>query len=290
MATNPAGPDFPQSPLVDIQELHQELTGDPAARPVVLDVRYSPGRADGREQHARGHVPGAVFLDLETVLAGPRRPDGVGGRHPLPSAEAFEEGMRAAGASADRDVVVYDDWSSVAAARAWWLLRYFGHERVRVLDGGWKAWVAAGLPVSTGSEVPEPGDLQAEPGHRRVITADEAARYAHSAVLVDSRPADRFRGENETMDPVAGHIPGAVSVPALENVDDQGRFLPNAVLAERLRAAGVVDGNLLATYCGSGVQACHLALAAAASDVAPDAAVYVGSWSDWISDPSRPVA
>lgn len=284
------------APLITAAELAEILALAPPARPVVLDVRY-PGIGlpdDGRDQYLAGHVPGAAYVSLDDALAAPHVP-GVTGRHPLPEAAVLQAAMRAAGVSAARPVVVYDDWRSIAAARAWWLLRWAGHDDVRVLDGGWRAWRESGGDVETGEIRPEPGDLVVEPGGRAVVDAEGAERIAATGVLLDARPANRYRGEDETIDPVAGHIPGARSLPALSLMADDGRFLPAERLAERFGAVGVrgdagVRGGGVGIYCGSGLQACHVALAAAACGAAADPAVYAGSWSEWITDPARPVA
>lgn len=289
--------------LITAAELAGLLPLAPPARPVVLDVRY-PGIGlpdDGYDQYLAGHVPGAAYVSLDDALAALHVP-GVTGRHPLPEAAVLQAAMRAAGVSAARPVVVYDDWRSIAAARAWWLLRWAGHDDVRVLDGGWRVWQAGGGDVETGEVRPEPGDLVVEPGGRAVVDAEGAERIAATGVLLDARPANRYRGEDETIDPVAGHIPGARSLPALGLMADDGRFLPAEQLAERFGAVGVRgdaggrdDEGLggvrgVGIYCGSGLQACHVALAAAACGAAADPAVYAGSWSEWITDPTRPVA
>ncbi|QWW20232.1 sulfurtransferase [Schaalia sp. 19OD2882] len=279
------------SPLVDAVELSALLAGDPGSRPVVLDVRYpGPGSpVDGHAQYLQGHVPGAAYLDMDTALAAPHVP-GVTGRHPLPEVEVLQAALRAAGVSAGRPVVVYDDWKSIAAARAWWLLLWAGHEDVRVLDGGWRAWRAGGGAVEGGEVVPVPGDVTVRPGGRRVVEAQGAARIAETGVLLDARPANRFRGEDETIDPVAGHIPGARSLPALELVDETGRFLPAAELAAKFEAVGAAPGVEVGLYCGSGIQACHAALAGAASGILADPVLYASSWSGWVTDADRPVA
>lgn len=289
------------APLITAAELAGLLPLAPPARPVVLDVRY-PGIGlpdDGYDQYLAGHVPGAAYVSLDDALAAPHVP-GITGRHPLPEAAVLQAAMRAAGVSAARPVVVYDDWRSIAAARAWWLLRWAGHDDVRVLDGGWRAWRAGGGDVETGEVRPEPGDLVVEPGGRAVVDAEGAERIAATGVLLDARPANRYRGEDETIDPVAGHIPGARSLPALSLMADDDRFLPAERLAERFGTVGVRRGaggrggggrgGGVGIYCGSGLQACHVALAAAACGAAADPAVYAGSWSEWITDPTRPVA
>jgi thiosulfate/3-mercaptopyruvate sulfurtransferase len=262
------------SPLVPADELRSVL-----GSVTVLDVRYRLGGPPGLDEFSAGHVPGAAYVDLDRDLADP---PGAGGRHPLPDPERFAAAMRAAGVSSARPVVVYDDWAGRAAARCWWLLRHHGHDDVRVLDGGWPAWRAAGGVVETGRPDAEPGDFTAAPGRLPVLDADDVPGFA--GVLVDARSPERYRGEVEPVDPVAGHIPGAVNVPTESNLDADGRFLP----AGELRAAyGLEDGREVAAYCGSGVTACHDLLALAVVGV--EGRLYPGSWSGWVTDPSRPV-
>lgn len=267
-----------RSPLVSAQALRALL-----AEVTVLDVRYRTGVADGREEHRRGHVPGAVYVDLDTDLAGP---PGSAGRHPLPDPAAFSAAMRRAGVRQARPVVVYDDWSGRAAARAWWLLQHSAHEDVRVLDGGWPAWVAAGGAVETGEAVAaEPGDFTARPG--RMPTADVQGVLA-VPVLVDARAPARYRGEHEPVDLRAGHVPGAVNVPTETNLRPDGTFRTPEELAAAYAAVGAVPGAEVGVYCGSGVTAAHDVLALQLAGVR--AALWPGSWSEWIADPSRPVA
>jgi thiosulfate/3-mercaptopyruvate sulfurtransferase len=261
-------------PLISAEELFLALPG-----PSLLDVRWQLGGAPGRQEYARRHIPGAVFVDLETELAGP---PGAGGRHPLPDVGTFQRAMRRAGVSNDRPVVVYDAATSMAAARAWWLLRYHGHEDVRVLDGGLAAWRGA---LETEALEPEPGDFTARPGHMPLLDAAGAAAIARSGVLLDARAPERFRGDVEPIDPVAGHIPGAVNRPTTENIDADGRFKDPPTLRERF---GLPEHQALGAYCGSGVTAAHEVLALELTGYR--AALYVGSWSEWITDPSRPVA
>ncbi|HET8600472.1 MAG TPA: sulfurtransferase [Segeticoccus sp.] len=275
-------------PLIDVATLQEQLDGPEETRPVLLDARYRLDDPDGRAAHENGHLPGAAYIDVDTALAH-IRPDGVGGRHPMPDAETFAAAMRAAGVRNDRPVVAYDDWLSLAASRAWWLLRYFGKSDVRVLDGGLAAWRAAALPLETGPVHPDAGDFTADPGHARLLTAEDAQRYAERGFLLDARPADRFRGENEVIDPVAGHIPGARCLPALDTVDERGMFRPADALAVEAAGVGVRPGDDVGTYCGSGIQATHLALVLRHAGVNDDAGVYIGSWSDWITDLERPV-
>jgi thiosulfate/3-mercaptopyruvate sulfurtransferase len=205
--------------------------------------------------------------------------------------------MRRAGVDDDRPVLVYDENDSVAAARAWWLLRYFGHQQVQVLDGGYQAWLAADEPIETGpAPAPAPGTFTARPGHLPLLDAAGAARVAREGVLLDARAAERYRGEVEPVDPVAGHIPGAVSAPATENLGPGGRFLDPEALRARFAGLGVpaaadvpaADGAVTTgVYCGSGVTAAHEVLALRLAGI--PAALYVGSWSDWITDPARRV-
>jgi thiosulfate/3-mercaptopyruvate sulfurtransferase len=290
-------------PLISAAELAEALaSGEP---PVLIDVRWRLGGPPGIEGYRAGHLPGAVYLDLDAQLAGA---PGAGGRHPLPDTAAFESAMRDAGVRADFPVVVYDEADSTIAARPWWMLRYYGHERVRVLNGGFRAWKTAGLPVSTEDANPEPGDFTARPGQLPVVDADGAADLARTGILLDARAPARYRGETEPVDPVAGHIPGALSAPTAENVTAGGLFRAVVELRGRYANLGVkaaagdgTDGNgggphmdrdgaaqQVGAYCGSGVTAAHEVLALALIGV--PAALYVGSWSDWVSDPVRPVA
>jgi thiosulfate/3-mercaptopyruvate sulfurtransferase len=198
--------------------------------------------------------------------------------------------MRSAGVSAEKPVIVYDAGTSVPAARAWWLLRYFGHPEVSVLDGGFGGWEAAGLPIERGEVAIEPGDFLARPGGMPLLDAVGAAGLAAGGgVLLDARAPERFRGEHEPIDPVAGHIPGAVNLPGASLMDAGGRLLKADGLRERFAAAGVSTGAEVGAYCGSGVSAAHEVLALEVAGI-PGAALYVGSWSDWITDPGRPVA
>jgi thiosulfate/3-mercaptopyruvate sulfurtransferase len=270
-------------PLIGAAELADAVAhGDQAA---LLDVRWRLGGPPGIDSYRAGHLPGAVFLDLDRQLAGP---PGEGGRHPLPATADVEAALRAAGVRNGADVVVYDDGDSTIAARLWWMLRYYGHERVRVLDGGFRAWAAAGLPVSTQDEVAAPGDFSAQPGQLPVLDAAGAAELARTGILLDARAPARYRGETEPVDPVAGHIPGAVSAPTAANVTSDGLFLPVAELRSRFESLGVDAAQQVGAYCGSGVTAAHEVLALDLAGV--PAALYVGSWSGWVADPARPVA
>ncbi|MFH9227475.1 sulfurtransferase [Streptomyces lydicus] len=270
--------------IITATELASELAG--GTPPVLLDVRYQLGGPPGRPVYEAGHLPGAVYVDLDTELAGP---PGAAGRHPLPDLDVFAGAMRAAGVRADRPVVVYDGGQGWAAARAWWLLRWSGHPDVRVLDGGLAAWQAAGKELSTDKEAPQAGDFTPAPGALPLLTADGAAALARRGVLLDARAGERYRGEVEPIDRVAGHVPGAVSAPTTENVAEGGTVFRDASeLAERFAALGATADAEVGVYCGSGVSAAHQVLALAVAGV--PAALYVGSWSEWTADPARPVA
>lgn len=266
-------------PLVTAAELRTLL--DAPQPPTVLDVRYRMGGPPGEREHALGHVPGAVYVDLDTALAAPA---GEGGRHPLPDVAVFQAAMRAAGVSEGRPVVVYDDWNGLAAGRAWWLLRFHGHRDVRVLDGGWPAWQAAGGAVQAVLARPEPGDFTAVPGGMPMVEADDLLGVP---VIVDARAPERFRGETEPVDPVAGHVPGAVNVPTSTNLRADGTFRSPEELRALYAAAGVTGEEDVAVYCGSGVTATHDLIALELAGIR--AALYPGSWSGWITDPDRPV-
>jgi thiosulfate/3-mercaptopyruvate sulfurtransferase len=288
-------------PLIDVADLAAALHGE--APPVLLDVRWRLGGPPGIESYHAGHLPGAVFIDLDAQLAGP---PGDGGRHPLPAAGDFEAAMRAAGVRPGQPVVAYDDADGTVAARLWWMLRYYGHGQVQVLDGGFRAWAEAGQPVSADDVAAAPGDFTATSGHMPVLDARAAAELARTGILLDARAPARYRGETEPIDPVAGHIPGAISAPTAANVTADGRFRSPAELRERFAALGVpLDAEAgagapagpqvradrapaVGAYCGSGVTAAHEVLALELAGAR--AALYVGSWSGWVADPSRPVA
>ena len=298
----------PATPLVAAPDLVSELAAGPAGidgRPVVLDVRWrlvpppkgrKPRRRPdpvGEPDFDAGHVPGAVFLDIDTDLAGP---PGPAGRHPLPDPDDLQTTLRRAGIGPTGSVVVHDGAGAgdgMAAARAWWVLRWAGlaPERVRVLDGGIDAWTAAGGALSTESGgARRPGDIAITAGAMPVLTADAAADVAGTGALLDARAPERFRGETEPIDPVAGHVPGAYNLPAGSLLDDDGRWRPAEELATALR--GVVgEAAPVGAYCGSGVSATMLVLAAEIAGVRPPedpVALYVGSWSNWCAT-KRPV-
>ncbi|HEY5185835.1 MAG TPA: sulfurtransferase [Actinomycetes bacterium] len=274
------------SPLVDVAALSAAmLTGRP---PVLLDVRWQLGGPPGLSEYRLGHLLGSAFVDLDAELAGP---PGIRGRHPLPDVTVLQASLRRAGVTASRPVVVYDGGSGMGAARAWWVLRWAGHPEVSVLDGGLPAWRDAGRPLAAGDgPPPAEGDFTVLPGSMPTLDADGAATLARAGVLVDVRAGERYRGEQEPIDSVAGHIPGAVNAPVTELYEPSGRLLPEPVLAARfaeLLGEGRDRGPVGAS-CGSGVSAAQLVLALEVCGI--PAALYVGSWSEWITDPTRSVA
>ncbi len=262
-------------PLLTADDLATLLAGP--TPPTVLDVRWKLGAPSGYADYLEGHVPTATFVDLEQDLCGPA---GVGGRHPLPDPRDLQIALRAAGVRRDRTVVVYDYGDGMAAARAWWTLRWAGHPSVFVLDGGYPAWAG---PISAEPNRPEPGDFEVRPGQLPVLDAGDAADVALVGVLIDARAPERFRGEREPIDPVAGRIPGAVNIPyaRLVNADGTLRSDVDSVLPTQAEEIGA--------YCGSGVTAAHTVMALHQAG-REDVALYVGSWSHWITDPDRPIA
>ena len=270
--------------LIDAEHLRGLLQGDPAL--VVLDVRWALGDPDGRAHHLAAHIPGAVYVDLETELAG--RPGPGRGRHPLPEPAALQEAARRWGIRTGSRVVAYDDVGCMSAARAWWLLRWAGLTPVRLLDGGLTAWKRAGYGFESGPVSVARGDVTLTPGTLPVLGAEESGALARTGLLLDARAAERFRGDLEPVDPRAGHVPGAVSAPTAANLRADGTFADAAELARRFAALGADRAEAIGVYCGSGITATH---EIAALQVAGfDAALYPGSWSEWVSDPRRPVA
>jgi thiosulfate/3-mercaptopyruvate sulfurtransferase len=247
-------------------------------RPVrMLDVRWRLDRPDGRPEYAAGHLPGAVYVDLDTQLA--RKGAAREGRHPLPPVEQFEADARSWGIDDGDLVVVYDDLGNMSAARAWWLLRHGGFESVRMLDGGLQAWIASGRALETGDVQVPPGTVSLEYGSLPVVSMAEAAALPERGVLLDARAPERYRGDTEPVDPRAGHIPGARNTPTAGNIDAAGRFLGTDELKARFRTAGVTDDARVASYCGSGVTAAHNTAALMLAGYS--AALYPGSWSQW---------
>jgi thiosulfate/3-mercaptopyruvate sulfurtransferase len=256
-------------------------------RVVLLDVRWALGDDQGREKYLAGHLPGAVFVDLETELADPPSPEA--GRHPLPSLQRLQSAARRWGIRNGDAVVAYDATGGLAAARAWWLLRWGGLPEVRLLDGGVDAWARAGGRLDSGDVVLDPGDVTLTGGGMPVLSIDQAAELpASGGVLLDARAAERYRGEVEPIDPRAGHVPGAVSAPTTANLAADGTFLRMTELVDRFVTLGVGPRTTVGVYCGSGVNAAHEVAALAAAGI--EAALWPGSWSQWAADPARPAS
>lgn len=265
-------------PLVGADWLREHLS-DPDVR--VIDFRWYLANRNGRDEYSRGHIPGAVFVDLEAVTG--ELNSKTRGRHPLPSAAQFQSEMRKAGVSENTKVVVYDDAGGSVAARLWFLLGWFGHGAQAVLDGGMRAW---GGPLETSATSPAAGSFQSrEPDRSRILDFDDVCRLDGVPVL-DARAGERYRGEKEPVDPKAGHIPGALSAPWTDNLGPDGRFKSPAELRERFTALGAYGGVVV--YCGSGVNATHHLLAMEVAGLR-NGRLYAGSWSDW-SQRDAPVA
>lgn len=257
----------------------------------IVDCRHDLANPEfGRRAYADGHLPGAVFMSLDQDLSGPL--NGFNGRHPLPDPLSLKQRLGALGIDSQTQVVAYDDAAGMFAARLWWLLRWLGHEKVAVLDGGLRAWCEAGQALNT--QIPQARAVIHDGNPCPTLHTDAAAVWdkleLQEICLIDARSPDRFRGENETLDPVGGHIPGAVNRFFRDNLNDKGRFLP----AQQLRTAleSILNGlppNKVVHQCGSGVTACHNLLAMEHAGLS-GSRLYPGSWSEWCSDPSRPVA
>ncbi|MDN4645010.1 sulfurtransferase [Arthrobacter sp. PsM3] len=273
--------------LMDVATLKDRLApaGKTDRRTVLLDVRWALGDPHGRRHYLAEHLPGAVFVDLATELAGPANPSR--GRHPLPPLDRFQASARAWGIRSGDVVVAYDDSGNLAAARLWWMLRNSGLPEVYLLDGGLAAWREAGLGFESGERQAEPGDVVLTGGAMPVIDAWQAASWGRQGLLLDARAGERYRGEFEPVDPRAGHIPGAVSAPTTVNLGPDGRFLPAEKLREHFTGLGVRPDRPTAVYCGSGVTAAH---EIAALEIAGfPAALYPGSFSEWSNVASNDV-
>ncbi|MFZ3205049.1 MAG: sulfurtransferase [Pseudomonas sp.] len=260
---------------------------------LILDCRFAlDDPAYGQRSYTAGHIAGAQFADLERDLSGPIH-KGISGRHPLPEPAQLLARLRAWGLNDSSTVVLYDDGPGTFAARAWWLLAWLGkRDGVYLLDGGLQAWRQAGFDLTSALSNPAPGDFDGQADARLLVDADQLQQRLTDSqlTLLDARALPRFRGEVEPLDPVAGHIPGARCAPCTDNLDSSGRFLPAAQLRQRFAAQlGERPASELVAYCGSGVTACHnlFALCLAGYPLAP---LYAGSWSEWITDPARPVA
>jgi thiosulfate/3-mercaptopyruvate sulfurtransferase len=274
--------------VIEPAEVARHL-GDP--RWVFVDCRFDLASPNaGYEQYRSGHIPGARYAHLNQDLSGPITPST--GRHPLPPLEEFARRLGAWGIDERSQVIAYDDAGGAIAARLWWMLHWVGHEAAAVLNGGLKAWLAAGLPLEVDERRPTPATFVARPRAEQAVTLDELvpALADRSVVLVDARSADRFAGQNETLDPVAGHIPGARNHPFMSNLDAERRFLPAHVLRERWsKTLADASADRVVTMCGSGVTACHDLLALQIAGFS-GARLYPGSWSEWIRDARRPIA
>lgn len=271
------------SNFVSVDELKTLLDEGSPVR--VIDVRWRLDRPDGHADYLEGHIPGAVYVPLDLELSTHGAPSE--GRHPLPSTATLQDAARRWGVRQGDTVVVYDDANGVSAARAWWLLRQ-GGVAVNVLDGGIRSWISAGHEVATGEVTPAPGDVVLDEIGADALSIDEAAAFPASGVLLDVRAPERYRGETEPLDPVAGHVPGAVNLPTVVHLAADGRMRDRDTVLASFAAVGVAAGTAVAAYCGSGVTAAHTALIAA--EVGIDAKVFVGSWSQWSNTPGRPVA
>jgi len=273
-------------PLVTADDLDRLLRSD--RPPVVLDVRWRLDAPDGREAFAAGHIPTAQYVSLDDDLAAHGAP--TDGRHPLPNPADFTETVRRWGVDEGDTVVVYDDWLSYGAARAWWMLTDAGVS-VRLLDGGLTAWRRAGLELESGHAVAvgsAVGSAAVGSGRLAQLDIDAAAELARTGILLDVRAPERYRGDTEPLDPQAGHIPGARNAPTVDSNDADGRFLPADELRARFLAVGARPDQPVGVYCGSGVSASHAALALTLAGFEP--ALYAGSWSQWSNQPDRPVA
>jgi thiosulfate/3-mercaptopyruvate sulfurtransferase len=273
--------------LIDAVALKDRLDSarETGRRTVLLDVRWALGDPHGHDHYLREHIPGAIFVDLATELAGPAEPGR--GRHPLPTPQQFQESARRWGINDGDAVVAYDDSGNMAAARLWWMLRNAGFRSVQLLDGGLAAWRAGGFDLAAGAEQPAPGNVTLSGGAMPAIDADQAASWGRRGLLLDARAGERYRGEVEPVDPRAGHIPGAVSAPTTGNLQPDGRFLPPAELRERFERLGYRAAVPTAVYCGSGVTAAH---EIAALEIAGfSAALYPGSFSEWCHSASNQV-
>jgi thiosulfate/3-mercaptopyruvate sulfurtransferase len=277
--------------LLSVQELYASL-GDPNL--VILDCRFTLGDGGrGYQDYLRGHIPGAIYAHLDDDLCGSIVP-GVTGRHPLPSVDRMAEKFSGWGIDAQVQVVVYDDWPEVGlpvAARLWWMLRYSGHKKVAVLDGGWGKWLSQSYPVQTAVESRPERVFSPNIQPQLLASTDQVDRFRRSQgfCVVDSRSADRYRGENETIDPVAGHIPGAISLPFAGTLSSSGTFHSRDDLRMIYQSGlGKIPAEQVVFYCGSGVTAAVNVLAMAHAGLG-DARLYAGSWSEWITDPSRPI-
>lgn len=270
------------TPLISAEQLHEWLMGP--ADIVLLDVRWSLDSGALRSEYEHRHIPTARFVDLDSDLSAE---PGSNGRHPLPDHDRFVEAMQRLGVNTSSTVVCYDGQTSSSAARAWWLLRYFGHREAYVLDGGLAAWTRSGYGTQEQQKTYARGDFVARDRQIGVLEAGEVLEFAATHTLLDARAPERYDGRDEPVDAVAGHIPGAVNAPATQNLETDGTFLPRAQLQNRFHNLGVCSSTPVGVYCGSGVTAANQVLALETAGFT--ASLYPGSWSEWISDASRPI-
>lgn len=279
---------MPYTTLITSEALAAHLDD---TRWIVVDCRFTLSQpARGRADYQRAHIAGAVYAHLDEDLSGPVVP-GQTGRHPLPSVEHIAQTLGRWGIDQTAQVVAYDDSGGSQAARLWWMLRWLGHDNVAVLDGGWQAWLDSDGPTRSGSESRPATVFMPQPRPQMVVDAASVLSLLHNPAyrIVDSRSAERYRGEQEPIDPIAGHIPSAVSGPSSAVLAADGRFLPPETLAAHFQTLlGPIAPEQTVFYCGSGVTAAHNLLALAHAGLG-DALLYAGSWSDWITDPQRPV-
>lgn len=267
----------------------REYLGD--SRWIIFDCRFQLDDPDwGRREYGKSHISGAMYAHLDEDLAAPKGDDT--GRHPLPDPDKFAQWLGLYGVEADKQVVAYDQGGGMFAARLWWMLRWLGHEAVAVLDGGWSAWTSAGYPVNDKETESQPTTFEAHVRDDLWVTTDQLASALQKSQirLIDARGAERFRGEIEPIDPVAGHVPGAMNLPFTGNLDEGRRFKDARSLKERFESVtGDIPNSEIVHMCGSGVTACHNLLAMEAAGL-EDSRLYPGSWSEWITDPKRPIA
>ena len=280
---------MPYTTLISSEDLARHLN-DPDW--VIVDTRFALTDIEaGRREYTVSHIPGAVYAHLDDDLSGPIIP-GQTSRHPLPDIDSFAKTLSRWGVGPGVQVVVYDSMGGIIAGRLWWMLRWLGHDAVAVLDGGWPQWVKEGRATSAKSAPPSPRPFVPKARPEMLVAVEQAGLVGQDSAqkLVDCRAYDRFRGQNETLDPVGGHIPGAVCLPVTENLGEDGRFLPEESLRQRFEPfLGDMKPEQVVFYCGSGVSAAHNLLAMAHIGL-DGARLYVGSWSEWITDPARPVA
>ena len=270
-------------PLLEVEDLQPLLESGSA---VIFDCRFSLADfTQGRNQYLQGHIPGAYHLDMESDLSGPK--GSYGGRHPLPNPVLFTTRMRECGVNTDTLVIAYDDNRMAGASRLWWLMNYFGHRNVQVLNGGIKAWIQQGGNLNTDIPETQHGNFTASPNPAMVAEMEELKRNGDRLTLIDAREKARYLGQEEPIDPVAGHIPGAINMPWQSLTSDQGRFLAPEQQQQQWATLGPLESPVV--YCGSGVTACVDLLSLTLTGV-PDPRLYSGSWSDWCGYPDNPVA